>query len=74
LLDQGRQLLVAAQEVVNSAHQVNSGWEAELNIAIDTVWDIQRFLPILAERRNGLWIEYWQRLMSRFHSVSVLSN
>ena len=49
LLDQGRQLLVAAQEVVNSAHQVNSGWEAELNIAIDTVWDIQRFYPILAE-------------------------
>lgn len=49
LLDQGRQLLVAAQDVVNSAHQVNSGWEAELNIAIDTVWDIQRFYPILAE-------------------------
>ncbi len=49
LLDQGRQLLVAAQEVVNSAHQVNSGWEAELNIAIDTVWDIQRFYSILTE-------------------------
>jgi DNA-binding transcriptional LysR family regulator len=49
LLEQGRQLLVAAQEVVNTAHQVSSGWEAELNIAIDTVWDIQRFYPILAE-------------------------
>ena len=49
LLEQGRQLLIAAQEVVNSAHQINSGWEAELNIAIDTVWDIQRFYPILAE-------------------------
>jgi DNA-binding transcriptional LysR family regulator len=49
LLEQGRQLLVAAQAVVNTAHQVNSGWEAELNIAIDTVWDIQRFYPILAE-------------------------
>ncbi len=49
LLEQGRQLLMAAQDVVNSAHQVNSGWEAELNIAIDTVWDIQRFYPILAE-------------------------
>ncbi|MEH6517165.1 MAG: LysR family transcriptional regulator [Halioglobus sp.] len=49
LLEQGRQLLVAAQEVVASAHQVNSGWEAELNIAIDTVWDVQKFYPLLAE-------------------------
>jgi DNA-binding transcriptional LysR family regulator len=49
LLEQGRQLLVAAQDVVASAHQVNSGWEAELNIAIDTVWDIQKFYPLLAE-------------------------
>ena len=49
LLEQGRQLLVAAQEVVSTAHQVNSGWEAQLNIAIDTVWDIQKFYPILAE-------------------------
>lgn len=49
LLQQGRQLLVAAQVVVASAHQVNSGWEAELNIAIDTVWDIQNFYPLLVE-------------------------
>lgn len=49
LLEQGRQLLISAQGIVNSAHQVNSGWEAELNIAIDTVWDIRRFYPILAE-------------------------
>ena len=49
LLEQGRQLLVAAQDVVASAHQVNSGWEAELNIAIDTVWDMQNFYPLLAE-------------------------
>ena len=49
LLQQGRQLLVAAQAVVASAHKVNSGWEAELNIAIDTVWDIRNFYPLLAE-------------------------
>lgn len=49
LLEQGRQLLTAAQEVVASAHQVNSGWEAELNIAIDTVWDISKFYPLIEE-------------------------
>lgn len=49
LLEQGRGLLLAAQDVVASAHQVNSGWEAELNIAIDTVWDIQNFYPLLQE-------------------------
>ncbi len=49
LLEQGRQLLLAAQDVVASALQVNSGWEAELNIAIDTVWDIRNFYPLLKE-------------------------
>ncbi|MEH6346086.1 MAG: LysR family transcriptional regulator [Bermanella sp.] len=49
LLEQGRGLLLAAQDVVASAHQVNSGWEAELNIAIDTVWDIRNFYPLLQE-------------------------
>lgn len=49
LLEQGRQLLTAAQEVVASAHQVNSGWEAELNIAIDTVWDISKLYALIEE-------------------------
>jgi len=49
LLEQGRQLLVAAQEVVASAHQVHSGWEAELNIAVDTVWDVTRLYPLIEE-------------------------
>jgi DNA-binding transcriptional LysR family regulator len=49
LLEQGRQLLSAAQEVITSAHQVNSGWEAELNIAIDTVWDISKLYPLIEE-------------------------
>jgi DNA-binding transcriptional LysR family regulator len=49
LLEQGRQLLSTAQKVVASAHQVNSGWEAELNIAIDTVWDMNKFYPLIEE-------------------------
>jgi DNA-binding transcriptional LysR family regulator len=49
LLEQGRRLLVPAQDVVASAHQVNTGWKAKLNIAIDTVWNIKTFYPLLAE-------------------------
>ena len=47
LLEQGRELLIATQAMIDKAHQVNSGWEAHLNIALDTVWDSARFMPIL---------------------------
>ena len=49
LLERGRELLLAAEQIVESAHQVNSGWESTLNIAIDTVWDINQFYPIVAQ-------------------------
>ncbi len=49
LLERGRELLLAAEQIVESAHQVNSGWESTLNIAIDTVWDINQFYPTLAQ-------------------------
>lgn len=49
LLEQGRELLIATQAMINKAHQVDSGWEISLNIALDTVWETKRFLPILAE-------------------------
>ncbi|NRB42335.1 MAG: LysR family transcriptional regulator [Pseudomonadales bacterium] len=47
LLEQGRELLQAANAMVDAAHQVNSGWEPNINIALDTVWDIDTFYPIL---------------------------
>jgi len=47
LLEQGRALLLAADAVVDAALRVNSGWEPSITIAIDTVWDINRFYPIL---------------------------
>lgn len=47
LLEQGRELLLAAERVVESAHQVNSGWESTINIAIDTTWDMGCFYPIV---------------------------
>ena len=49
LLERGRELLLAAEQIVESAHQLNSGWESTLNIAIDTVWDINQFYPIVAQ-------------------------
>ena len=49
LLEQGRELLLAAQGIVESAHQVNSGWESQVNIALDTLWDIEQFFPIINE-------------------------
>ena len=66
LLEQGRQLLTAAQEVVANAHQVNSGWETELNIAIDTVWDINELYPIIKEFQqlnNGVQINISEEVM-----------
>jgi len=49
LLVQGRELLINAQRILESAHQVDSGWESTLNIAIDTVWDLKTFYPLLIE-------------------------
>jgi DNA-binding transcriptional LysR family regulator len=49
LLEQGRELLLSARRIVESAHQVNSGWESTLNIALDTIWDINTFYPIVSE-------------------------
>ena len=40
LLEQGRELLKAAQTIVETAKQVDSGWESHINIAIDTIYDI----------------------------------
>jgi len=49
LLQQGRELLSSADRILESAHQLNSGWESSINIAIDTVWDIDQFYPIIAQ-------------------------
>lgn len=49
LLEQGRELLLAADRMVETAHKVDSGWESNLNIALDTLWDIRKFYPLVAE-------------------------
>lgn len=49
LLEQGRELLKAAQHIIETAKQVDSGWESNINIVIDTIYDINDLYKILEE-------------------------
>ena len=45
LLEQGRDLLEAAERLVETTRQVDSGWESCLNIAIDSIYDFDIIYP-----------------------------
>ncbi len=47
LLEQGRELLLAAERLVETTRQVDSGWESCLNIAVDSIIDPQCIYPQL---------------------------
>ncbi|MBB1362145.1 LysR family transcriptional regulator [Shewanella sp. SR44-4] len=49
LLDQGRELLKAAQSIVETAKQVDSGWESHITIALDTIYDIEELYNVVEE-------------------------
>ncbi len=49
LLEQGRQLLRAADELACRVKEVASGWEVELRIALDTVISFDRVRPMLED-------------------------
>ena len=48
LVEQGRQLLMAADDLVLATQQVATGWEPRLRIAVDTVVPIETLLPRIA--------------------------
>ena len=48
LVDQGRQLLQAADELAASTRQVATGWEPRLRVAVDTIIPIATILPAVA--------------------------
>jgi DNA-binding transcriptional LysR family regulator len=48
LLDDGRHLLRAADELERRVRRVATGWEAELRIAIDMVIPAERLFPLIA--------------------------
>jgi DNA-binding transcriptional LysR family regulator len=47
LLEQGRELLSAADRLVEHTRQVDSGWESCLNIAVDSLYGVEGLYPLL---------------------------
>ena len=47
LLEQGRELLAAADQLVETTRQVHSGWESQLRIALDSLVEIEQIAPVL---------------------------
>jgi DNA-binding transcriptional LysR family regulator len=47
LLEQGRDILDAAERLVETTRQVHSGWESQLNIALDSLVEIEQVAPAL---------------------------
>ncbi len=48
LLDEGRRLLAAADDLTHRVQRAASGWEAELAIAVDAAIDFAHVLPLVA--------------------------
>ena len=49
LVEQGRQLLYAADELAASTRQVATGWEPRLRLAVDTVIPLETVMPMVGE-------------------------
>lgn len=49
LLTQGRELLEAAERLEESTRQIHSGWESTLNIAVDTLLELDFLYPVIDE-------------------------
>lgn len=47
LLEQGRELLQAAERLVETTRQVESGWETALNITLDSIYGLDTLAPHL---------------------------
>lgn len=66
LLEQGRELLLNAQAIIENAHQVDSGWERQVNIAVDTVWDLNKVLLLIKEfhqLKTGVQVNLYEEVM-----------
>jgi DNA-binding transcriptional LysR family regulator len=49
LLEQGREILEAAERLVETTRQVDKGWESRLNIALDSLLEMDFLAPYLGE-------------------------
>lgn len=52
LLDQGRLILRDIDSLAQSAQKISSGWEAELTICVDTLFEASKLLPLVTEFNN----------------------
>jgi DNA-binding transcriptional LysR family regulator len=49
LLEEGRHLLRAAQDLENHVKRISTGWEAELSIAVEAIISLRKFLPLVQD-------------------------
>lgn len=49
LVQQGRELLLAADQLANNTRQVATGWEPRLRICVDHVVPVEQVLPLVAK-------------------------
>lgn len=49
VLERGRELLQAAERLALDARELQDGWETELTIAVDGVFDVDCLFPLVAE-------------------------
>ncbi len=49
LVEQGRQLLIAADQLAAGTRQIATGWEPHLRIAVDTIVPMESVLPFIAQ-------------------------
>lgn len=67
LIQQGRELLSAADKLVESTKQVNDGWESVLNITVDTLFDFDVIYPHmekLYELKPDIEINLYEEVLS----------
>ncbi|MEH6548421.1 MAG: LysR substrate-binding domain-containing protein [Pseudomonadales bacterium] len=49
LLEQGREVLLAVEQLAEKTRQADKGWESRLNIAVDSVLGVKVLYPLLAD-------------------------
>lgn len=49
VLERGRELLAAADRLTLDARELQDGWETELRIAVDNVYEVDRLYPLVRE-------------------------
>ncbi|MFP5384220.1 MAG: LysR substrate-binding domain-containing protein, partial [Gammaproteobacteria bacterium] len=49
VLERGRELLAAADRLTLDARELQDGWETELSIAVDNVYEVDRLYPLVRE-------------------------